>query len=75
MKVLKKIGKYSEGIYFTHFIVIAGFSSWFLIKFAGALNYNLLMIINFVITSALVMAVSVLLTRISEWLKLNVMNL
>lgn len=69
MKVLKKIGKYSEGIYFTHFIVIAGFSSRFLIRYAGALNYNLLMLINFVITSTLVMAASVLLTKILELLK------
>lgn len=64
--LLRIIGKYSEGIYFTHFIVMASFSSWFLVKYNALLSYNKLMFINFILTIIITAASSVILVKLKS---------
>ena len=52
--------------YLLHFPVIATFSSAFLLALYGQLNYHLLMGLNLVLTTAIVWALSTLMTRYVE---------
>jgi len=61
-----KMGGISYAWYLLHFPVIAVFSSWFLLTFFEKMNYHLLMLINFMLTTAIVWALSVCMTKYVE---------
>ena len=58
-----KLGDISFSWYLLHFPVIAVCSSAFLLKFYERMNYHLLMLVNFVLTTGIVWGLSVLMTR------------
>lgn len=58
-----RLGKISFSWYLVHFPVIAVFSSAFLLRFYGQLNYHVLMLVNFVLTTAIVWAISAAMTK------------
>lgn len=73
-KVLTFLGKYSFGIYLVHFPIIATFSSWFLVRMNGIINYNAIMIINFVLTIPYVLIYAILVTKYIEPLGVRLAN-
>ena len=58
-----KLGDISFSWYLLHLPVIAVCSSAFLLKFYERMNYHLLMLVNFVLTTGIVWGLSVLMTR------------
>lgn len=66
IKLFQIVGKYSFGIYLVHFPVIATFSAWFLLILDGKLGYNSIMIINLLLTGAIVFFVAVVFTKYIE---------
>lgn len=74
IKLFQVIGKYSFGIYMVHFPVIATFSAWFLLTLDGTLSYNSIMIINVVLTAAIVFPIAVLFTKYIEPLGTRIAN-
>ncbi|WP_099469136.1 acyltransferase family protein [Konateibacter massiliensis] len=65
-KVLQFLGKHSFGIYLVHFPIIATFSAWFLVRLNGRLDYNVLMLVNIILTAAMVLCAAVLVTKYIE---------
>jgi peptidoglycan/LPS O-acetylase OafA/YrhL len=65
-KCLLFLGKYSFGIYLVHFPIIAAFSAWFLIKMNAGMDYNLLMVLNLILTALLVLISAVAFTKYIE---------
>ena len=61
-----RLGKISFSWYLVHFPVIAVFSSAFLLRFYGQMNYHVLMLGNFVLTTAIVWALS---TAMTKWVE------
>ncbi len=61
-----KLGDISFSWYLVHFPVIAVFSSSFLIAFHDKMNYHLLMLLNFLLTTGIVWAISEWMTRFVE---------
>ncbi|RDY31789.1 acyltransferase family protein [Lachnotalea glycerini] len=66
VRVLQLLGKYSFGIYLVHFPIIATFSSWFLVRMNGSIDYNLIMLLDFVLTVPLVLICATIVTRFVE---------
>ena len=58
-----RLGKISFSWYLVHFPVIAVFSSAFLLRFYGLMNYHVLMLMNFVLTTVIVWAISAVMTK------------
>ncbi|MFA9376716.1 MAG: acyltransferase family protein [Lachnotalea sp.] len=63
---LNFLGKYSFGIYLVHFPIIATFSSWFLVELNDILDYNVIMLIDFVLTVPMVLFFAILFTKYIE---------
>ena len=59
-KVFRYLGKISFSLYLLHFPVIASFSCWFFLEFSKRLGYHLTAGLDFLLTTALVLAVSTL---------------
>lgn len=64
--ILQKIGKISFALYLIHFPVISTVSSWILIFFNEKMNYNILMIIDFVVTVVVMGIVATFVTKYIE---------
>ncbi|MCI8375838.1 MAG: acyltransferase [Lachnospiraceae bacterium] len=60
------LGRISYSLYLLHFPVIAVFSCWFFLKLHGILGYGLTVGINFILTTAIVLALSTLSRRYLE---------
>ena len=58
-----RLGKISFSWYLVHFPVIAVFSSAFLLRFYGLMNYHVLMLLNFVLTTVIVWVISAAMTK------------
>lgn len=71
---LNFLGKYSFGIYLVHFPIIATFSSWILVELNGIMDYNLIMLIDFVLTVPLVLVSAILFTKYVEPLGVQLAN-
>lgn len=65
-KILQFLGKNSFGIYLVHFPIIATFSAWILVNFQGQLEYNLLMLVNFIFTGLLILSFALVVTKYIE---------
>lgn len=74
LKFLQILGKHSFGIYLVHFPIIATFSAWFLVSLNGYLSYNIIMIMNFILTAILVFSFAVFVTRYIEPLGTKLAN-
>lgn len=61
-KLLNYLGRYSLGIYMVHFPVIASFSAWLLIKLSNVLSYNLIMLINLILSAVIVVVLGKIFT-------------
>jgi peptidoglycan/LPS O-acetylase OafA/YrhL len=68
---LNFLGKYSFGIYLVHFPIIATFSSWFLVELNRKMNYNLIILFDFVLTVPLVLFLAIIFTKYIEPLGLK----
>jgi len=65
-RLFVRLGHISFSWYLVHFPVIAVCSSALLLKFYNVMNYHLLMLLNFVVTTAIVWGISELMTRFVE---------
>lgn len=65
-KLFQILGKYSFGIYLVHFPVIATFSAWLLLALDRKIGYNSIMIINLLLTVAIVYSLAVVFTKYIE---------
>lgn len=65
-KVFQLLGKYSFGIYLVHFPIIATFSAWFLVSLNNQMDYNVIMLINFIVTAILVLLLGMFVTKYIE---------
>lgn len=60
------LGRISYSLYLLHFLVIATFSAWFLLKTESILGYNLSCFFNFILTSFFTVVLSELFVRYIE---------
>lgn len=65
-KLFLYLGKISYSLYLLHFPIIATFSCWFFLKFQGSIGYGMTVGADFVLTTALVLALSSLSSRYLE---------
>lgn len=65
-KVFQYFGRISYSLYLVHFLVIATFSAWFLLKTEAVLGYNLSCLLNFILTSFFTIGLSELSVRYIE---------
>lgn len=66
LKVFRYLGRISYSLYLIHFLVIATFGAWFLLRFEGVLGYNLTGFLNLVLTGAITVGLSELSVRYVE---------
>lgn len=65
-KVFIWLGKVSYSLYLVHFMIIATFSSWFILTFYQRLGYPITVAIDFIITSLIVLSISALMQKYIE---------
>jgi len=66
MGIFCYLGRISYSLYLVHFLVIATFGAWFLLKFNQILGYNLTSFLNFILISIITILLSEFLTRFVE---------
>ena len=66
LPIFVKLGEISYSLYLVHFPVIATFGCWIFELFYRKISYNLLVLLTFVATTALVMVISVLFKKYVE---------
>ncbi|MBS6396754.1 MAG: acyltransferase [Clostridiales bacterium] len=66
MRVFRYFGRISYSLYLIHFLVMATFGAWFLLKLEGVLGYNLTSLLNLFLTGLLTIGLSELSLRFVE---------
>ena len=64
--VFRYLGRISYSLYLVHFLVIATFGAWFLLRMEGILGYNLAAFLDLLLIFGITVALSELLTRYVE---------
>ena len=65
-KLFRYLGRISYSLYLIHFLVMATFGAWFLLKCQSVLGYNLTSLLNLILTAAITVILSELSVRYVE---------